>query len=158
MPISVTRFSGSIRDNQGNEQQIPPPQALQRRGPVLTATLTLSDRQQQSEAVSGRGSRSVSGSALIDTGASHTCLDQQVANDLGLTIFGTGRMTSASHSDVEVPLFVGKLVLPNITINVEGAMGARLEEQGLIALIGRDLLQNAVLIYNGVDGSVTLSI
>ena len=100
----------------------------------------------------------MSGSALIDTGASHTCLDQQVANDLGLTIFGTGRMTSAPHSDVEVPLFVGKLVLPNITINVEGAMGARLEEQGLIALIGRDLLQNAVLIYNGVDGSVTLSI
>ncbi|MDE0055975.1 MAG: aspartyl protease family protein [Gammaproteobacteria bacterium] len=157
MPISVTRFSGSFRDDQGNEHQISPPQALRQRGPVLTATLTLSDRQQQAEAASGRGSRSVSGSVLIDTGASQTCVDQQAANELGLTIFGTGRMTSASHSDVEVPLFVGKIVLPNITINVEGAMGAQLEEQGLIALIGRDLLQNAVLVYNGVDGSVTLS-
>ena len=158
MPTSVTRFSGFSRDNQGNEQEIPPPQALQQRGPVLTATLTLSDRQQESEVASGARSRSVSGDALIDTGASHTCLDQRVANDLGLAMFGTGRMTSASHADIEVPLFVGKIVLPNITVNVEGAVGARLEEQGLIALIGRDVLQNAVLVYNGVDGSVTLSI
>ena len=119
MPTSATRFSGSFQDSQGNEREIPPPQALRQRGPVLTATLTLSDRQQQAEAVSGDGSRSVSGSALIDTGASRTCLDEQVANDLGLTVFGIGRMTSASHSDVEVPLFVGKIVLPNITINVD---------------------------------------
>lgn len=37
-------------------------------------------------------------------------------------------------------------------------MGANLDGQNLIALIGRDVLQAAVLVYNGTDGAVSLSI
>ena len=35
--------------------------------------------------------------------------------------------------------------------------GANLEPRGSIALIGRDELKQLVLIYNGTDGSFTLS-
>ena len=45
-----------------------------------------------------------------------------------------------------------------IDINLEYALGANLGGQNLIALIGRDLLQSAVLVYNGTDGTVSLSI
>ena len=56
-------------------------------------------------------------------------------------------------------MFAGKLVIPQfIDINLEYALGANLGGESLIALIGRDLLQSAVLVYNGTDGTVSLSI
>lgn len=43
-------------------------------------------------------------------------------------------------------------------IDVPYALGANLDSQGLVALMGRDLLQVAVLVYNGTDGSIALSV
>ena len=37
-------------------------------------------------------------------------------------------------------------------------MGANLAPQGLIALIGRDVLRHGTLFYNGVDGSISFAI
>ena len=68
-------------------------------------------------------------------------------------------MASASHAKHKVPVYSAKLVIPDFSaIDVEYAMGASLDEMNLIALIGRDLLQGAVLVYNGTDGSISLSI
>ena len=102
------------------------------------------------------------GFALIDTGALSTCLDISTAEIIGLPVCGTTEITSASHT-VEVPIFVGKLVLPNfININVKRGAGVNLKEfgtdLGLIALIGRDILEIAILVYNGPGGSFSLSI
>jgi hypothetical protein len=36
-------------------------------------------------------------------------------------------------------------------------VGSTLKPQGIVALIGRDLLRNFLLIYDGVHGSWTLS-
>ena len=38
------------------------------------------------------------------------------------------------------------------------AYGASLASQGLIVLIGRDMLANCVLVYNGPDSSFSLSL
>ena len=101
----------------------------------------------------------VNGFALIDTGAGGTCVDQQAATKAGLPIIDKTMMRSASHTEHEVPVFAGKLVIPQfIDINLEYALGANLGGENLIALIGRDLLQSAVLVYNGTDGTVSLSI
>ena len=101
----------------------------------------------------------INGFALIDTGASGTCVDQQAATKAGLPVIDKTMMTSASHAEHEVLVFAGKLVIPEFTdINLEYALGANLDGQNLIALIGRDLLQSAVLVYNGTDGTVSLSI
>ena len=69
-------------------------------------------------------------------------------------------MASATDHAVEVPVFAGQLLLAGgININVEQGMGATLSGiPGVIALIGRDLLRSAVLVYNGTDGSVSLSV
>ena len=71
-------------------------------------------------------------------------------------------MSSATHSNVIVPVFAGKLVIPGLTnINVShGLMGVNLagNNHKIIALIGRDLLRSAVLTYHWMDGSFSISI
>jgi hypothetical protein len=44
-------------------------------------------------------------------------------------------------------------------INIEAprALGANLAPQGLLLLIGRDVLQHCNLVYTGIAGTVTLS-
>ena len=136
------------------------PVGLAQRGPLVPATLMVSDSHRRFLATQGKPApHAIQGLALIDTGASITCVDQQVATDAGLPVVDTAAMTSASHAKHEVPVFAGKLVIPEFTnINTEYALGATLDGQNLIALIGRDLLQAAVLVYNGTEGTVSLSI
>ena len=67
-------------------------------------------------------------------------------------------MTSASHDKIPVPVYAGKLVLPGLNLDIESGMGANLRSQGLIALIGRDVMSHGTLFYNGLDGSVTFSV
>ena len=100
----------------------------------------------------------IHGLALIDTGASNTCFDQQAALKAGLPVVDGAMMASASHAKQDVPVFAGKLVIPEFNIDTEFAPGANLGGQNLIALIGRDVLQSAVLVYNRTDGTVPLSI
>ena len=59
-----------------------------------------------------------------------------------------------------MPAFAGKLALPGgININLENGAGANLGAfDGLVALIGRDLLQSALFTYNGPDGSISIAI
>jgi hypothetical protein len=45
-----------------------------------------------------------------------------------------------------------------LQFNVARAMGAALEPQGIIALIGRDVLSVCTLFYNGLTGQITLSL
>ncbi len=72
---------------------------------------------------------------------------------------GSGKMTSATHENEIVPIYAGKLRITGLPfeIKMRSALGANLRPQGLIALIGRDLLENCVLVVNGPDGSFSLS-
>jgi len=101
----------------------------------------------------------VAGRALIDTGALTTCVDRHAAEQAGLSVVGSGKMTSATHENEIVPIYAGKLRITGLPfeIKMRSALGANLRPQGLIALIGRDLLENCVLVVNGPDGSFSLS-
>jgi len=101
-----------------------------------------------------------SGLALIDSGASDTCIDEQLARDLGLPVVDQVNMASASHSSITrnvYPITIQITGLPN-PINAPRAIGAELASQGLVLLIGRDALQFCTLFYNGITGEITLSI
>ena len=136
------------------------PAVLTRSGPLVPAILAVSDAHRQILARRGEPAPdTIDGFALIDTGASGTCVDQEAAAKVGLPVIDRAMMNSASHAKHEVPVYSGKLVVPEfIDINMECAMGASLDGQNLIALIGRDLLQAAVLVYNGMDGTASLSL
>jgi len=102
----------------------------------------------------------VSGIALIDTGASTTCVDDSVAQQMQLPVVNVVNIASASHASTKqnvYPIQIEVIGLP-ISIETPNAIGAALGAQGLIALIGRDVLQHCTLFYNGITGSFTLSI
>ena len=56
------------------------------------------------------GAKAKLGVVMFDTGASVTCFDQSVAAEIGLAIIGRGQMTTASHDNLTVPFYSGKLM------------------------------------------------
>ena len=156
--MPTLNFRAETTDQAG--RTVPVPAGLARTGPLVPTTLMVSDSHRQALAQQGtKVPDAINGFALIDTGASGTCVDGQAAARAGLPVIDKTMMTSASHAEHEVPVFAGKLVIPEFTdIQLEYALGATLDGQNLIALIGRDLLQAAVLVYNGTEGTVSLSI
>ncbi len=100
-----------------------------------------------------------SGFALIDTGASVSCIDEQVAKEMRLPVVDVGKMTSASHDAHPCNIYPIQIALPaGIAFGAPRAMGANLAPQGLLAIIGRDILQVCTLFYNGSAGQITLSL
>ncbi len=141
-------------------KRVPAPAGLAQSGPLLPVTLMASDSHRQILAQRGESApAATNGFALIDTGAGATCVDQATADGAGLPVIGKAIMHTASHANHEVPVYSGKLSIPGFgDLELEYAMGANLDGQNLIALIGRDVLQDAVFVYNGTDGAVSLSI
>lgn len=103
---------------------------------------------------------------LIDTGASCTCIDLTVLNQLGLSPTGTAQVLtpstgtaphSANQYDVSILIAFGnplRLLYSNHTIAV---VEADLSAQGIQGLIGRDILAGSLLVYDGETGYFTIS-
>ncbi len=101
----------------------------------------------------------VPGLAVIDTGASSTCIDDATAQRLQLPAIDVVNMTSASHASTQQNIYPVLIeVMGGIRIDVPRAVGANLEPQNLVALIGRDFLQHCTLFYNGPTGAITLAL
>jgi hypothetical protein len=109
----------------------------------------------------------VSGLALIDTGATLTCVHEPVLQQLGLNPIGIVQSGTAS-GPVQQSQYPARLVSPDQgwTSDINAVTGVNLSgqqipldpPQDLIALIGRNLLQHWVLIWNGPGGFWTLGI
>ena len=67
-------------------------------------------------------------------------------------------MLSASHEKVSCNIYPVLINTPIVNFNSPRTMGAALVAQGLLVLIGRDVLQNCNLFYNGPAGQFTLSL
>jgi Aspartyl protease len=111
------------------------------------------------------GAPAALGTFLVDTGASGTCVDRDLIKGLGLQPTGRTAISTPSTSGTphycdqyDVALFIpgnpgggGHIVaaLPIITTH--------LRSQGIDGLLGRDVLNNCVLIYNGNASILTLA-
>ena len=105
--------------------------------------------------------------ALVDTGASCTCVDPSVLSALGLTPTGSAMMVTPSTGSTphqtdqyDVALVIGAssasqppLVVPTLAV----VASELLSRQGFHALIGRDVLRRCILNYNGSSGFFTLA-
>ncbi len=94
--------------------------------------------------------------ALIDTGASGSCIDDSIAKILGLIArdiveVGTpaGRVKQPVY-DLGIGMPLANNIFPVL------ACGANMIGQPYQALIGRDILHHCTLIYNGWDNSYQL--
>lgn len=108
----------------------------------------------------------VLGTFLIDTGASNTCIDPKLMAPL--PIMPSGAVAMQTPSTNGVPVMCNQY---DVTIFIpSGGSGARgflipalpiieasLSTQGISGLIGRDVLDRCVMVYNGSLKTLTLS-
>jgi hypothetical protein len=96
--------------------------------------------------------------ALIDTGASATCVDEQSIAPLGLTVIRQMPVCSPGGNR-NVNVYPVKFTFPGTDLkDVDFApVGAcDLQAFGVVALLGRDFLSGKTLVYNGELSIVTL--
>lgn len=96
--------------------------------------------------------------ALVDTGATESCIDSTLAAQLNLPIVDK-RMTAGAHGAKEVNVHLAQIHIPSLNFTIYGAFsGVDLHAGGQIhsALIGRTFLQHFKMIYEGTTGSVEL--
>ena len=160
MPIMHVQVQAQGKTPDGKTVTVHPAVALQQRGPVLQ--VVVSAEQNMAQALLQQGQPVPPprpGLALIDTGASFTCIDDQVAKELGLPIIDVVSMSSASHAQHQCNIYPVQISVPPIlTLQSPRTMGAALAAQGLLVLIGRDVLRRCLLVYNGANGQFTLSL
>ena len=97
--------------------------------------------------------------ALVDTGASQSCIDNDLAMQLGLPIVDR-KEVSGIHGKSEVNMYLAQVRVPSLAFTIYGTFAGVLLRAGgqqHFALIGRTFLRNFSMYYEGRTGSVTLS-
>ena len=157
MPILNIQLTA--QDPSGN--QIPPLVALQQRGPVVQVSISVEQSIAQQLLAQGLSLPTPErGFALIDTGATSTCIDDGAAGRLNLPAIDVVTVASASHASTQQnvhPIQIEVIDLP-ITISAPRAIAASTGGSRAAVLIGRDVLQHCTLFYNGPAGSFSLSV
>ena len=103
---------------------------------------------------------SVDGYALFDTGASITCVDESVLCRLALSPVGTTNVATPSNPSAVRNTYTCALYFPGCPLpdlDPSFVVGVELRTQGYIALIGRDILRDMVLIYDGPGARITFA-
>lgn len=105
----------------------------------------------------------VTGWALLDTGATRSCVDQSTIARLGVNPIGT-TTTGTAGGRVQQYLYPAKFRFPGEGLEIEFSSvvgvdlaGQSIASRDLIVLVGRDVLSRCVLIYNGPGGFFTLT-
>lgn len=108
-------------------------------------------------------------SALVDTGASCTCIDLTILQQLGIPTTGTTSVLTpstgqtphtANQYDVSIRIVFGDSGSPFKVLfgaHTMPVVDADLRPQGILALIGRDILTTGMLQYNGETRLFTLA-
>ena len=93
---------------------------------------------------------------LVDTGASHTCLDANLAPALGLPVVQRSPV-SGVHGELVVNFHLAQLYVTELRVVFDGIFAAvHLQSGGQshVVLLGRSFLQGFLMQYEGQAGSV----
>ena len=96
--------------------------------------------------------------AIIDTGATQSCIDVSLALALGLNVVDNIPVSGVSGQTM-VNTYSAQIVIPSMNRVIHGRFaGAYLQEGGHrhLAIIGRTFLRHHRLVYDGRSGEVTL--
>lgn len=109
----------------------------------------------------------VTGIGLIDTGATLTCIHEDILISLGLNAIGIINSGTA-NGPVPCNLYPARIVFPTKgwTFDIGQTMGVNLSgqtiptdpPQTIIALLGRTFLEHCLFIYNGLGGFWTMAL
>ena len=153
MPILRINFEG-LHDEDGNIVG-GPEVALQAHGPTIPILIGTPFGQTASNGGAQTPSpRQVM--ALVDTGATQSCVDITFADQLGLPAVDVqpvnGVAGLANHT-----VYLGQLVVPELEISLPAGrlIGVGLHTHQVI--VGRDFLRQTIMIYDGSTGSLTIT-
>jgi predicted aspartyl protease len=97
--------------------------------------------------------------ALIDTGATQSCIDSALAATLNLPIIDRQKVGGVGGIH-EVNMHLGHIYVPSLDVTVHGSFaGVSLSAGGQphVALIGRTFLRYVTMHYDGKTGKVTIT-
>jgi hypothetical protein len=97
--------------------------------------------------------------ALVDTGASESCIDSLLAVQLNLPVVDKRKFGGIGGEQV-VDMYMAQIRVPLLSFTIYGLFaGVHLAAGGQRhkALIGRTFLQNFTMVYEGKTGTVTIS-
>ena len=97
--------------------------------------------------------------ALVDTGALESCIDSVLAAQLNLPIVDR-RYISGAHGAEKVNMHLAQIHVPALRFTIYGTFaGVHLKAGGMVhqALIGRTFLRNVTMVYEGLTGTVSIS-
>src|SRR5947209_10379299 len=161
MPI----YNGHFVENDPAGGQRLSPTTLAALGPVLAVSVSIP------QALAAFNTRQqiplpspITGLALIDTGATKSCVHAPIMSNLGVNPIGV--VTSGTPAgQVLHSLYPAHFMFPatNIEIDFTSVVGVDLSgqiinDQQLIGLLGRDVLSMGILVYNGTIGTFSFAI
>ena len=131
---------------------------LRENGPTCQIVLKPSDPTIQELRLEKKDVPAIMVSALIDTGASTTAISQKVIKKLRLVARGTAKVyTSNKDSEIRNEFDVALEFDTDAYIGILRVLDANLQDHSIDCLIGRDILERGILIYNGPEKKITLS-
>ena len=136
------------------------PVALQQNGPIIEIEVAVPTALEQLlKQTSKPVPPPVRGFALVDTGATMSAVDDSVVRSLGVAPIGLASTGTAGGPQTQ-NLYPAKFILQRApwTFEFGRVTGCNLSGTGMIALIGRDVLSNAILVYNGPLGVFSFAI
>jgi predicted aspartyl protease len=161
VPIVHTRLKPRPNKSSSKKTRSTPRTALRDDGPYIQVRIGVAEPIATELKKQGKPvPKPLKGYALIDTGASNTCISEKAAKELKLTPVDVISMMSAFHRSVErkvYPIHIEVIGL-SIGIDVLRAIGANLDAHNLDLLIGRDVLENFAFFYNGPAGELTVAL
>src|SRR2546430_7833198 len=106
MPASNIQFSAKGKQPDGKVVNLPPSIALASKGPEVQISVTIADQIAQQLIIQGKQiPPPKAGAAIIDTGASMTCLDEEIAKELQLPVVNVVNLSSASHASPKANVY-----------------------------------------------------
>ncbi len=96
--------------------------------------------------------------ALVDTGATESCIDNLLAATLNLPIVDRRKIGGVGGAH-EVNMYLAQVRVPSLNFTIYGAFaGVQLAAVGQHqALLGRTFLRAFTMVYDGKTGDVTIS-
>ena len=132
---------------------------MQAQGPVSEVKIAV-PHQLEAALTSAGGSVAspIQVSAMIDTGASSTLIQEGIAQSLGLNPVGVTNITTPTSVNKPCHIYYVRIIFPYNIVQETTAVEAPLKNQNIRCLIGRDILADAVLVYIGYTNQFTISV
>lgn len=133
-------------------------QLLVVQGPILQVDIGF-DPQYQLQLVNSPNLALKCAQALVDTGATESCIDSDIAMSLNLPIVDQ-RIISGVSGRQTVNMHLAQIHVPALQFTIFGSFAAvnlAAGGQPHAALIGRTFLQHCVMTYDGTTGEVKIT-